>query len=230
MQVVGEDPKRWIRQYSDEFKQNFLQLLRTTHGEKPIHINRFYQEYISDKAHVHLNATQWSGLTDFAKYLGREGICRVEEKEEDGIFIAWIDNSPEAIRRRERLQKGIREQEDGLMEQREIQKQVERAHQNAAASALPTTDPSEEQSELDKEQWSDFKVNIKSTTDKPQAFAVKTKNSTDSKITKKPNVFGMKQKQSASKKNVLTPGTQQKMSEIERTMLEDMERQKRRPR
>lgn len=47
--LIGEDPKKYIEDYSKEFLDNFLNLLRTTHGEKKVHINQFYQQVISDK-------------------------------------------------------------------------------------------------------------------------------------------------------------------------------------
>lgn len=49
MLLVGEDPKKYINQYSNEFMKDFLQLLRTGHGEKQVQMNQFYQEYISNK-------------------------------------------------------------------------------------------------------------------------------------------------------------------------------------
>lgn len=58
--------------------------------------NRVYQEYISDKNHLHMNATRWVTLTEFVKHLGRSGIARVDENEK-GWFISWIDNSPKAL-------------------------------------------------------------------------------------------------------------------------------------
>lgn len=78
-----------------------------------------------------MNATRWPSLTEFAKYLGREGICRVEENEK-GIHIAWIDNSPEALRRQDALRK--KERQDRGDEEREqmlIQEQVRRARMDA---------------------------------------------------------------------------------------------------
>src|SRR6201995_5296652 len=86
MQLIGEDPKKYIRQYGEQFKRDFLLLLRTAHGEKPVHVNKFYQEYIANKEHIHMNATQWNSLTEFAKYLGREGVCRITEEEGKGVF------------------------------------------------------------------------------------------------------------------------------------------------
>jgi DNA/RNA-binding protein KIN17 len=126
MHLIGEDPKKYINDYSNQFKRDFLQLLRTSHGEKKININHFYQEYISNKEHVHMNATKWPSLTEFAKYLGREGICRVEETDK-GLQVAWIDNSPEALRRQDAIKKKERQDKgDEEREQRLIQEQIDR--------------------------------------------------------------------------------------------------------
>lgn len=131
MLVVGEDPKKAINDFSNQFLRDFLQLLKTGHGEKQIHINRFYQEYIANKEHIHMNATKWPSLTEFAKHLGREGICRVEETDK-GIHISWIDNSPEALRRRDALKrKEAQDQGNEELEQRMIREQIKRAQANA---------------------------------------------------------------------------------------------------
>jgi DNA/RNA-binding protein KIN17 len=135
MLLVGEDPKKYINDYSNQFQRDFLLLLRTSHGEKQVQINHFYQEYISNKEHIHMNATKWPSLTEFAKYLGREGICRVEEMDK-GIHISWIDNSPEALRRQDAIRK--KERQDRGDEEREqllIQEQVERAKRDVEARA-----------------------------------------------------------------------------------------------
>lgn len=130
MLIVGEDPKKAINEFSNQFNREFLQQLRTSHGTKSVHINHFYQEYIANKEHVHMNATRWPSLTEYAKYLGREGICRVEETEK-GLHIAWVDTSPEAlkraeaIRRKEMLDKGDEERELRMI--REQQKRAEKA-------------------------------------------------------------------------------------------------------
>jgi DNA/RNA-binding protein KIN17 len=135
MQIIGEDPRKAINEFSREFERDFLQLLRTGHGEKKVNLNQFYQEYIGNKEHVHMNATKWASLTEFAKYLGRAGICRVEEDEKkserggaSGLMIAWIDNSPEALRRQEALKKKERQDRgDEEREQRLIQAQIKKA-------------------------------------------------------------------------------------------------------
>lgn len=135
MQLIGEDPRKAINDFSNQFLKDFVQLLRTGHGEKKVNINQFYQEYISNKEHIHMNATKWASLTEFAKYLGREGICRVYEDEKNegrpgasGLLISWIDNSPEALRRQEALKKKERQDRgDEEREQRMIQEQIRRA-------------------------------------------------------------------------------------------------------
>jgi DNA/RNA-binding protein KIN17 len=135
MQLIGEDPRKAINDFSNQFLRDFVQLLRTGHGEKAVNVNHFYQEYISNKQHVHMNATKWSSLTEFAKYLGREGICRVGEDEKNegrtgasGLTISWIDNSPEALRRQEAIRKKERQDRgDEEREQRMIQEQIRKA-------------------------------------------------------------------------------------------------------
>jgi DNA/RNA-binding protein KIN17 len=132
MLLVGEDPKKYINDYSNQFKRDFLQLLRVSHGEKKVNMNNFYQQYIRDKEHIHMNSTRWPSLTEFAKYLGKEGICRVEEGDR-GLEIQWIDDSPEAIRRREdikrkeRLAKG-----DEDMTAKFFERQIQGAKEAAA--------------------------------------------------------------------------------------------------
>lgn len=153
MLVVGEDPRRAINDFSTQFQRDFLRLLRTAHGEKKVHLNNFYQEYIRDKEHVHMNATKWPSLTEFAKYLGREGICRVEEGER-GIEVQWIDDSPEAVRRREdikrkeKLAKGDEDLEARLLE-RQIKAAREEAERNRRLEdeKKPKTDAAEISSE-----------------------------------------------------------------------------------
>lgn len=78
-----------------------------------------------------MNATKWKSLTQFAGFLGREGYCRVEETEK-GLFVGWIDRSPETMRKREAIMKKERQDKgDEEREQQQIQEQIERAQRNA---------------------------------------------------------------------------------------------------
>lgn len=131
MLLVGEDPKKYINDYSNQFQKDFLLLLRTSHGEKQVQMNHFYQEYIANKEHVHMNSTKWPSLTEFAKHLGREGICRVEETDK-GLHIAWVDNSPEALRRQDAVRrKEMQDKGDETREQKLIRDQVRKAQADA---------------------------------------------------------------------------------------------------
>lgn len=77
-----------------------------------------------------MNATKWKSLSQFAAHLGREGLCHVEETEK-GLFVSYIDRSPDAMRRREAIMKKERQDRgDEEREQRLIQEQVERARVN----------------------------------------------------------------------------------------------------
>jgi DNA/RNA-binding protein KIN17 len=128
---AGENFKGVQEDFSKAFLRDFIQLLKTGHREKAVHINKFYQEYIANKEAVHMNATKWNSLTEFAKYLGREGIVRVEEKD-DGFYIAWIDDSPEALKRREALRrKEMMDRGDEEREQMLLQEQIRRAKRDA---------------------------------------------------------------------------------------------------
>ena len=151
MLVVGENPHRFVANYSRQFMGDFLQLLRTTHGEKRVNANHFYaSQYIVKKDHIHMNSTRWKTLTEFITFLGHEGICKVENTEK-GWFIAWIDNSPEALKKRdanlkrERLEKGEADREDRL-----IQEQIERARQEALEKQLDRAEAHRESQGLEK--------------------------------------------------------------------------------
>lgn len=143
MLLVGEDPKKYINDYSNQFQKDFLLLLRTSHGEKQVQMNHFYQEYIANKEHVHMNSTKWPSLTEFAKHLGREGICRVEETDK-GLHIAWVDNSPEALRRQDAVRrKEMQDKGDEIREQQLIKEQVKKAQADAEQRGLLGEDDDE---------------------------------------------------------------------------------------
>ncbi|KAF3356532.1 Putative crotonobetaine/carnitine-CoA ligase [Verticillium dahliae VDG1] len=203
MLVVGEDPKKFINEYSSQFLRDFIMLLRTGHGEKQVQINRFYQEYIANKEHVHMNATKWPSLTEFAKHLGREGICRVEETDK-GLHISWIDNSPEALRRQDALRrKEAQDRGNEEVEQMMIREQIKRAQKAAGP------EPSAETKDAPAAKPSLGGMSLKMTA-KPQTknvFAQAKKNALGGGSTKK-NAFQQPKK----------------MSEAERIMKEDMER------
>ncbi|XP_069485777.1 DNA/RNA-binding protein KIN17 [Ambystoma mexicanum] len=102
--LASEDPQQFMDYFSDEFKNEFLELLRRRFGTKRVHNNIVYNEYISHREHIHMNATQWETLTDFTKWLGREGFCKVDETPK-GWYMQYIDRDPETIRRQQELER-----------------------------------------------------------------------------------------------------------------------------
>lgn len=141
MLVVGENAGRHIADFSSQFQHDFVQLLSRRYNTKRVRVNQVYQEFIQDKNHLHMNATRWVTLTEFAKHLGRSGIARVDETEK-GWFIAWIDSSPKALAKQEASMKKDRATRDD--EQRErtlIAEQIERAKLEKEASDEGSASP-----------------------------------------------------------------------------------------
>ncbi|RLN47408.1 hypothetical protein BBJ28_00004941 [Nothophytophthora sp. Chile5] len=104
MLLVANDPDKFMSGYSEMFEEAFLENLRRRHGTKRMRATHVYNEYIADKLHVHMNATQWETLGTFVQYLGRTGKCVVDETEK-GWHIQYIDRDPRAIARQEELEK-----------------------------------------------------------------------------------------------------------------------------
>ncbi|KAH7321606.1 domain of Kin17 curved DNA-binding protein-domain-containing protein [Rhexocercosporidium sp. MPI-PUGE-AT-0058] len=266
MLLVGEDPKKYINDYSNQFQKDFLQLLRTSHGEKKVNLNHFYQEYIHNKEHVHMNSTKWPSLTEFAKFLGREGICRVED-DEKGLHVAWIDNSPDALRRADAIRK--RERQDRGDEEREqaaIREQVRKAKLDA--EGRDEHDPEDMEKELKRADGEKIKLSFgakpaaskldpawessgtkeDSTSAPEQTDAQKDQSPEDPKeesaeakpaapakismkmgFSGKPkNVFAAAKKNALGGKKATVVEQPKKMSEAERIMREEMERNNKR--
>ncbi|EST10098.1 DNA/RNA-binding protein Kin17, conserved domain protein [Kalmanozyma brasiliensis GHG001] len=133
-----------IDDFSATFQQEFVQLLSRRFGTRRVRANQVYQEHIADRHHTHMNATQWTSLSDFVKYLGREGIVQAEDTDQ-GWFITWIDNSPAALARQDALQKMERAKMDDEQRQRRLlQEQIERA-----SKATPSSGATQSQTDQD---------------------------------------------------------------------------------
>ncbi|XP_077981198.1 DNA/RNA-binding protein KIN17-like [Glandiceps talaboti] len=102
--LFAENPDKYLDAYSEEFLDDFMELLRRRFGTRRVHCNIVYNEYIQFKEHVHMNSTQWETLTEFVKWLGREGHVIVDHTEK-GWFITYIDRDPETIKRQEAMHK-----------------------------------------------------------------------------------------------------------------------------
>ncbi|XP_058046838.1 DNA/RNA-binding protein KIN17 [Ahaetulla prasina] len=124
--LASENPQQFMDYFSEEFRNDFLELLRRRFGTKRVHNNIVYNEYISHREHIHMNATQWETLTDFTKWLGREGLCKVDETPK-GWYIQYIDRDPETIRRQQEQEKKKKQDlDDEEKTARFIEQQVRR--------------------------------------------------------------------------------------------------------
>ncbi|XP_020294238.1 DNA/RNA-binding protein KIN17 [Pseudomyrmex gracilis] len=129
--LFAENAHKYMDEFSREFSKGYLNLLKRQFGTKRVPANRVYQEYIADRGHIHMNATQWLTLTAFVKWLGRTGQCLVDETEK-GWYITYIDRDPQTLAMQEK--KAKKEKMDKDDEEREmdfIEKQIERAKQVA---------------------------------------------------------------------------------------------------
>lgn len=123
--LFADNASRYMDQFSREFSQGYLNLLKRQFGTRRVAANRVYQEYIADRTHIHMNATQWLTLTAFVKWLGRTGQCVVDETEK-GWYITYVDRDPETIAAQEKKakkEKMDKDDQERLMEF--IEKQVE---------------------------------------------------------------------------------------------------------
>ncbi|CAL1387327.1 unnamed protein product [Linum trigynum] len=129
MQIFGQNPHRVVEGYSEEFENGFLDLMRRSHRFSRIAATVVYNEYIHDRHHVHMNSTEWATLTEFVKYLGRTGKCKVDETPK-GWFITYIDRDSETMFKEKMKNKRVRaDMVDEERQEREIQKQIEKAEQ-----------------------------------------------------------------------------------------------------
>ncbi|KAJ1982222.1 hypothetical protein H4R35_000393 [Dimargaris xerosporica] len=144
MALFAEDPEKHMNMFSQEFQDEFVKLLSRRFSTQRVAANHVYQELIADRNHLHMNATRWDTLTEFVKHLGREGIAHVDETPR-GWFVAWIDNSPEALKRLAAIQKKERAaMDDEQREQRLLEQQIARAqNESALAATNPAAGPTE---------------------------------------------------------------------------------------
>ncbi len=150
--LFAENPHKYMDAFSHEFLKDFLHLLKRRFGTKRIHANQVYQEYIKDRSHLHMNATKWVTLSGLVKWLGRKGICHVDNTEK-GWFITYIDRDPETLQKADNLAKKHKLEKDYTERMEAIIKtQIERGKQIESNSS--NCDKSNDES---KEEFKEFK-------------------------------------------------------------------------
>lgn len=71
-----------IEDFSNQFKSQFLSTLKTSH-KTYINANRFYNELISNKQHIHLNSTKWHSLSQFIKDMNSKGLINIKKGDDE---------------------------------------------------------------------------------------------------------------------------------------------------
>jgi DNA/RNA-binding protein KIN17 len=147
MRIFRENRSTILDNYSREFEKCFMDLVRRRWRTKRVFANKVYNEYISDRHHVHMNATIWESLSSFVKYLGRTKQCEVDQTEK-GWYVKYIDRDPDILAQQEAIKKKEKMDMDDDMRNRErIQKMIA-AHQEIAENA-------EKESEIENEEEKD---------------------------------------------------------------------------
>ena len=67
MQTFTANKIKFLEQFSNEFESEFLELMKRKFLAKKVKANKVYCEYISNKNHLHMNATKWSSLSSFCE-------------------------------------------------------------------------------------------------------------------------------------------------------------------
>lgn len=126
--ALGADAGATVARFSREFEQEFLLLLKRSHGTKLVEANNFYQEYIGARDHIHMNATRWRLLTEFVRHLHHTNKVELETQGER-MTISLVD-ADDAERRRRAEALAAKQAEDDSLQQRLADQRVEQARLN----------------------------------------------------------------------------------------------------
>ena len=95
--------------------------MRTCYSSKTVSANRVYKDYISDRNHVHMNATRWATLTAFCNHLAKKGLILIEGPDDNNsVLIKYVDVSPDAVSSRSKENKREKMEEDEQNEEKKL--------------------------------------------------------------------------------------------------------------
>lgn len=139
--LFADNASKYMNQFSREFSDGYLNVLKRQFGTRRVAANRVYQEYIADRTHIHMNSTIWLSLTAYVKWLGRKGKCVVDETEK-GWFVTYIDREPETLAalekkaKREKMDKNDDERMQDFIE-KQVQKGSKESNCRPKVPTLP---------------------------------------------------------------------------------------------
>jgi DNA/RNA-binding protein KIN17 len=126
MLLFGQNTGSYTYQFSKDFFDSFMDILKRQFGTKRTKANKVYQQVIAHKDHVHMNSTRWHTLSGFCQWLGKSGICVVDNVDEEW-WLTYIDRDPETLERQRKAakkKKMDKDDEERLLEF--VEQQVER--------------------------------------------------------------------------------------------------------
>ncbi|CAI4224100.1 unnamed protein product [Auanema sp. JU1783] len=125
--LVAEDTDAYIRQFSREFEEKFIFVLKNSYGCRRVRANEVYQEYIKDKDHTHMNATRWHTLTGFIHFLAEIGKVKIDKDEEKGVWYVQYIDQEHVVKKQEEERKQKAEKDDEDRQLQMIKERVQRA-------------------------------------------------------------------------------------------------------
>ncbi|KAK5575785.1 hypothetical protein RB653_006919 [Dictyostelium firmibasis] len=163
MEVFSNKSSFIVSQYSKEFEEDFLRIMSRQFINSRVLANQVYAEYIKERHHIHMNATEWTTLTEFVKYLGKTSKCIVEETPK-GWFITYINRDPDFVMKKESEERKERMELNEEERQRlQIEKQIKELNKNRNENDNQEIKPTQLSKE-DLEIMSSLELSIKPTT------------------------------------------------------------------
>jgi len=127
LKLFGESSGKIVDEFSREFENGMMDIIKRRYRNKRIHANIVYNEYIQDREHTHMNATKWVTLSGFVTYLAKAGKCKVEETPK-GWYIMYIEKDADELAKQERHEKKEKmELDEEQRNQKAIEARLKRA-------------------------------------------------------------------------------------------------------
>lgn len=85
-----ENSESIIRNNSNQFKKEFLSVLKTRYRDKEVLANTVYISVISNKYHQHMNSTRWISVRGFLEEIKQDGYIELKDTD-NGPVIKYIE-------------------------------------------------------------------------------------------------------------------------------------------
>ena len=105
VRVFAESPEAFVEFYSKEFLDAFMEELRRKTENVRSKATSIWKSVIAERHHIHLNSTRWLTLTEFVKWIGKEGLAQVDVDEEGKWHVRYINRDPAVEERKKALER-----------------------------------------------------------------------------------------------------------------------------